>query len=77
MEFLVFRRTCTTLIVVPALFSPPAASHRQWPVRLVCSCEMDLDELSPPLRAHVAEHGFGVACDGDWRLIEARLTRLA
>lgn len=75
MEFLVFRRACSALIVAPAFFRPPVAFLRQWPVRLICRCDLELDEFSPPLAAEIAEHGFAVARDGDLQLLEARLTQ--
>lgn len=75
MEFLVFERADSALIVVPALFQPPLACQRQGPVHLVGRCDLELEDFSPAVAAALAEAGFANVDGADWLVLQPRLQR--
>ena len=76
MEFLVFQRADSALIVVPALFQPPLACQRQGPVHLVGRCDLELEDFSPAIATALAEAGFARVDGPDWHLLQPRLQRV-
>lgn len=76
MDFLVFQRADSALIVVPALFQPPLACQRQGPVHLVGRCELDLDDFSAAVAAALAQDGFARVDGEDWQRLRGRLPSL-
>lgn len=76
MEFLVFQRADSALIVVPALFQPPMACQRHGPVHLVGRCDLELEDFSPAVAAALAEEGFARVDGPDWAVLQSRLQRL-
>ena len=75
MEFLVFQRTSSALIVVPAVFQPPLACQRQGPIQLVGRCDPELDDFSPFVAAALAQDGFAQVHGEDWLLLQNALQR--
>lgn len=76
MEFLVFQRADSALIVVPALFQPPLACQRQGAVHLVGRCDLELDDFSPAVAAALADAGFAHVEGADWLILKPRLQKV-
>ena len=76
MEFLVFQRADSALIVVPALFQPPLACQRHGPIHLVGRCDLELEDFSPSTAAALAEEGFARVEGADWHMLRPRLQRV-
>ena len=58
MEFLVFSRADSALLVVPALFQPPLACRRTSSITLAAVCDLELDDFAPDVVAALARDGF-------------------
>lgn len=69
MEFLVFRRTDSALVVVPAMFEPPLACRRDGMLTFAAVCDIDLDAFTPDVVAALSAHGYACVRGPDWNLL--------
>jgi len=69
MEFLVFRRTDSALVVVPAMFQPPLACRRHGALTFAAVCDIDLDAFTPDVMTALALDGFACIRGPDWALL--------
>jgi hypothetical protein len=76
MEFLVFQRADSALLVVPALFQPPLACQRQGPVRVIGRCEVDLERFSEAVATGLAQDGYASIAGADLAVLRAQLERV-
>ena len=70
MEFLVFRRADSALVVVPAMFEPPLASRRDGLV-FTAVCDIDLDAFTPEVIEALERDGFACIRGPDWQALAA------
>ena len=73
MDFLVFQRADSALVVVPALFQPPIACQRRGPIHLIARCGLELDDFSESVAAALARDGFADVHGTDWLLLQAHI----
>ena len=69
MEFLVFRRTDSALVVVPAMFQPPLACRRDGILTFAAVCDIDLDAFTPDVVAALSADGYACVRGPDWNLL--------
>ena len=70
MEFLVFRRADSALVVVPAMFEPPLASRRDG-LAFTAVCDIDLDAFTPDVIEALERDGFACIRGPDWQALAA------
>lgn len=73
MEFVIFQRADSALLVVPALFQPPISSQASGPIHAVGRCDVELDDFSPAVAASLSEKGFAEIDDGDLQVVRSAL----
>jgi len=73
MEFLVFRRTDSALLVVPAMFQPPLACGSPRDLQTLGRCDLDLDAFSPRIVADLGLQGFALIEDRDLEVLRSQL----
>lgn len=69
MELLVFRRTDSALVVVPAMFQPPLACRRDGLLVFSAVCDIEVDDFTDDVVAALARDGFAVVRGPDWDLL--------
>jgi hypothetical protein len=69
MEFIIFERADSALLVVPALFQPPVACGRDGPLRVLGRCDVEIEDFSPRVAAELAAAGFAHVEGADWALL--------
>lgn len=69
MEFLVFQRTDSALLVVPAMFQPPMACRRDGALQFYAVCDIDLDTFTPEVIAALHQDGFACIRGPDWEVL--------
>jgi hypothetical protein len=73
MQFLVFKRADSALLVVPSLFQPPLATRTEGPLVALGVCELDVDRLDPAITAELGRHGYAVVYGDDWAALQVTL----
>lgn len=66
MEFLVYRRADSVLLVVPAMFRPPLACRRAGPLAFAEVCDIDLEAFTPDVVEALSTEGFACIRGPDW-----------
>ena len=70
MEFLVFRRADSALVVVPAMFQPPLTSRGEG-LTFAAICDIDLDAFAPEVLEALERDGFACIRGPDWQALAA------
>lgn len=70
MEFIIFERADSALLVVPALFQPPVACGRGAALRIVGRCDVEIEDFSPRVAAELADAGFAHVEGDDWAVLQ-------
>lgn len=73
MQFLLFKRSDSALLVVPSLFQPPLATRAEGPLVALGVCELDVDRLDPAVTAELRRHGYAVVYGVDWAALQVTL----
>lgn len=71
MDFLVFRRTDSALIVVPAMFQPPLACRRDGLLTFAAVCDIELDAFTADVVESLSTDGYACVRGPDWNLVAA------
>lgn len=74
MEFLVFQRADSALLVVPALFEPPLACQRAGAAHAIGRCDIELDGFSPAVADAPAARGYASAVGDDLLTLRSRMS---
>ena len=76
MEFLVFRRTDSVLVVVPSMFQPPLSSRQGGTLSFAGVCEVEIGDFTPDVVAALTQDGFACIPGPDWDVIAGIESRL-
>lgn len=77
MEFFVYERIDSALLVVPALFQLPVACQCEGTVRRVGCIDIDIDALSADVSQQLADHGYAVVAGDDCLLVRTAMAASA
>lgn len=77
MDFVIFRRADSALLVVPALFQPPIACTLGGPMQRLGHCDLEIERFSPRVAAQLAEAGFALVTDDDLDVVRIALLAAA
>lgn len=73
MQFLVFQRADSALLVVPALFQPPLATRAEGALAPLGTCDLELEQLNPSVADSLARHGYAVVEGQEWSSLQVAI----
>ena len=76
MEFVIFERADSALLVVPAMFKAPLGCGDLQQLRPLGRCDVELEDFSPDVVASLGLHGFAQIQGDDLARIRPLLQRI-